>query len=91
MAFDLERKLGQLLIQRLARIVAESGDFAAIAILERERLQNIVHVGGFEIEPGGFAGRKRAGALEVADAALIEDDFADGNVGGQRGCHAYGG
>ena len=32
LAVDLERKIGQLLIQRLARIVAQAGDLAAVLV-----------------------------------------------------------
>ncbi len=82
LAVDLERKIGQLLLQRFAGIVAQAGNFAAVLTGDGERLQHIVHVRSLEIQPRGFAGPQRAAALKIADSALVKNHFADGNVGG---------
>src|ERR1035441_9160722 len=46
---------------------------SAAALFESERLQDVVHVGGVEIEPRLFAGAERAGTLEESNAVLIEN------------------
>src|SRR5581483_3831546 len=66
----------------LAGIVAQPRDLDAVLASDGERFQDVVHVGGFEIETRGFAGGESAAALEVADAAFVKDYFADGNVSG---------
>ena len=78
---DPEREFVQLLIERNAGIVAQARYFATL-VVDGERLQNIVHRLGVEIEPRRFARGQRAGALKIADAVLVEHNGPHGQFGG---------
>ncbi len=84
-AADLKGKLAEFMAQGIHRVVAQSGDLAAAAGADGERLEYVVHFRGVEIQSGGFAGRQSAGAFEEADAVLVQDHLLDGKVG-RKGC-----
>ena len=70
---DLERKLGQLLAQRIPRIVAQAGDLAAALLLNGERLQHVVHFAALKSSRADSPAPSVPRALEIADAVLVED------------------
>ena len=79
---DLERELGEACgSSGSMRVVAQAGDLAAAALVDGERLEDVVHLRRVEIEARGFAGGEAAGALEVADAVLVQHHLLDGKFG----------
>ncbi len=74
---DLERKLGQLMAQRVHRIVAQPGDLSAAALLHGERFQHVVHLARVEIEPRRFARLRAAPRVRrIPRRACKESRFA---------------
>src|SRR5579859_7335496 len=81
LASDRKWKFPQFFRQRVARIVAQAGDFADAFLVNGERFQDIVHLAGFEIEPRRFARGQTAGACEIADTVLKKHYLADRKIG----------
>jgi hypothetical protein len=81
---ELEGEGGELVAERVHRVVAEAGDFAAAFLLDGERLEDVVHLGGVEVEAGGFSGGDAAGPLEKADPVFIKDHLANRQFGRHR-------
>src|SRR5207249_6199316 len=69
---ELEWKFGKPYRQRLARVVSKTRDFPSIFLLDRERLEHIVHLRRFEIEPSRFPRRELSRPLEIADSMLVK-------------------
>ena len=80
-----KREILQPFLQRLARVVTYAGDLGSIAVGQSERFENVVHIAGLEIEARGFARLQLAGTLKIGHSVLIENDFPDGQVGGDAG------
>jgi len=68
--------------QRIHRVVAQSGDFTAAALGQREGLQHVVHLFLGEIQPRGFAGRQGTRALEEADPVLVQRHLSHRQIRG---------
>ncbi len=81
---QLKRKLAQPLLQRLTRVVAQTGDLAAALLFDRERLEHVVHLRRFEIEASGLTRSELSGAFEIADTMLVEHNLLDRQVRRER-------
>ena len=81
---QLEREIRQALLQGIARIVAHAVHLAAIAVGNRQRLQDVVHVVRLEIQARRLARLQFAGALQVRHAVLIQRYFGDGKIRGRE-------
>ena len=46
---DLKRELGEFVGQRLAGIVMDARDLCATPILQRQRLEHVVHIGALKV------------------------------------------
>ncbi len=82
-AADLEGELGQLVAEGVHGVVAHAGDLRAALFLDHERFQNVVHLGGVEIEPRGFARPEPPGALEEPHAMLVQHHLFDWQIRGE--------
>ena len=89
--FQREAESAEAFAERGFGIVVDAGDAAAVEIEDGERLENVVELAAGEIDADGFVAADVAEVLEVADAGFVEDDAADGELGGGGfGC-AWGG
>src|SRR6185312_14128060 len=79
---DLEGEFGELMAERVHRVVAQARDLTAAFFGDGQRFQDVVHLRGVEVEARGLAGGEAAGTLEEADAVLVQHDLADGKLGG---------
>src|SRR5208337_4407780 len=72
---------GQELLERFGGIVGDRGDVAAVEIEDGQRFQHIADLDLLERQRQGGVAVHAGGALEVADAVLVEDDASDGQGG----------
>jgi hypothetical protein len=83
LAADREWKLLELFCQWLTRIVAQAGNLPGSLLLDGQRLQDVVHLARFEIEPRRFTRAQTAGSCEIADTVLEKHNLADRKFSGR--------
>ena len=72
----MEREFSQLMTQGIHRVIPQPADLAAAILLNRQRLQDVVHLIGVEIQPRRFARAQRSLAFKKADAVFVKRDPA---------------
>src|SRR5207249_10302124 len=74
---EVQGEAAEDLVHRVLAVVADDADLAAAGVLQHQALEQVVDVAGGERQlDAGIAGDV-ALALEVADAAVEEDDLRD--------------
>ena len=81
----------ELLLERRGGVVAGAGDAAAVEVDGGEGLEDVVELGGGEVDGDGLVAGDAAGVLEEADAVFVEGDAGDGELVGCRRCGRFGG
>ncbi len=77
-----EGKGFELLLQGCRGVVAGSGDAAAVEVDGGEGLEDVVELGGGEVDGDGLVAGDVARVLEEAYAVLVEGYSGDGELGG---------
>ena len=82
----------ELLLERRGGVVAGAGDAAAVEVDGGEGLEDVVELGGGEVDGDVGVAGDVAGVLEEADAVFVERDAGDGERRGlvRRGVLAAG-
>ena len=83
---ESEAKCGQAAGQRGFGIVINAGDAATGQVEHGEGIQDVVELGAGEVNVDVLAAVDGAEMLKKADAVLVKDDAANGELGGRRKC-----
>ena len=75
-----QRDVLELLFERRGGVVADAGDAASAEVERGEGLERVVELRGGEVNGDGLIAGDAARVLEVADAILVENDAADGQL-----------
>ena len=79
-ARKVERQGFELLVERRGGVVAGARDAAAVEVDGGEGLEDVVELGGGEVDGDGLVAGDAARVLEEADAVFVEGDVGDGEL-----------